>query len=254
MFAHSPAARVFVALDTAEESLAVRLAGQLSGTVGGLKLGKEFFTAHGPQGVRRVAETCDTSSPTHPPHLFLDLKFHDIPNTVAGAVHAATRLAPGLLTLHAAGGRAMMRAAAAAATEAAEVHGVARPRLLGVTVLTSLDDADLESVGQATPVSDQVRRLAALAADSGLDGVVCSPRELDLVRRELDRAFLTVVPGIRPDWAQSDDQKRVMTPGEALACGADALVIGRPITGADDPVAAARRIVQEVAVNKIAWG
>jgi orotidine-5'-phosphate decarboxylase len=229
--------RVFVALDTPDMERAARLASALRGAVGGVKIGKEFFTAHGPDGVRAVAGG---------ERLFLDLKFHDIPNTVAGAVRAATHLRPFMLTLHAAGGPAMMQAAAEAAREAAEDAGVPRPLLIAVTVLTSLDEADLEAIGQRGPMAEQARRLAALARDCGLDGVVCSPREIAALRASCGPGFALVVPGIRPSWAAAGDQKRVMTPAEALAAGADYLVIGRPITAQPDPLAAARRIAAEL--------
>ncbi len=229
--------RIFVALDTPELSRAATLARALSDLVGGVKLGKEFFTAQGPDGVRAVAGG---------KRLFLDLKFHDIPNTVAGAVRAATRLRPALLNVHAGGGPAMMQAAAEAARETAEDLGAVRPLVLGVTVLTSLDDGDLEAVGQHSPARDQVIRLARLAQQNGLDGVVCSPREIAALRETCGAGFILLVPGIRPGWAAKGDQKRTMTPAEALAAGADYLVIGRPITGAEDPAAAARRIAAEI--------
>jgi orotidine-5'-phosphate decarboxylase len=235
----APAASpVFVAVDTADAARAADLAAALRGLVGGLKLGKEFFTAHGPEGIRRLGTG-------H--RLFLDLKFHDIPNTVAGAVRAAAALAPALLTVHASGGAAMLRAAVEAAAEAAQRAGVARPRILAVTVLTSLDDADLAAVGQIGPVADQVLRLAALARESGVDGVVCSPREIVPVRRLCGSDFLLVVPGVRPGGSADDDQKRTLTPGRALALGATHLVIGRPITQAADPAVAARAIAAELA-------
>ena len=233
----SPQDRVLVALDTPDLARAEALASALSGLVGGLKIGKEFFTAHGPQGVRTLAG----GQP-----LFLDFKFHDIPNTVASALRAAVALEPLIVNIHASGGRAMMEAGAEAVREAAAARGVTRPRLIGVTVLTSLDDADLEAVGQRGPASEQVLRLARLAQSAGLDGVVCSPHEIAALRTALGPEFLLVVPGIRPDWAAKGDQKRVMTPAEALAAGADYLVIGRPITGAEDPAAAARRIAEEL--------
>ena len=229
--------RIYVGLDTPNLERAAGLSRALAGLVGGVKLGKEFFTAQGPDGVRAVAG----GEP-----LFLDLKFHDIPNTVAGAVRAAVRLRPAIVNVHAAGGAAMMLAAAEAAREAAEDIETARPLVLGVTVLTSLDDDDLAAVGQAGPVRDQVVRLARLAQASGLDGVVCSPLEIAALRQACGPDFVLLVPGIRPSWADKGDQKRVMTPGEALAAGADYLVIGRPITGAEDPAAAARRIVNEL--------
>jgi orotidine-5'-phosphate decarboxylase len=232
-----PKDRIFVALDTQDLARAANLARAVAGLVGGVKLGKEFFTAQGPDGVRAVAGG---------ERLFLDLKFHDIPNTVAGAVRAAVHLRPAIINVHASGGPAMMQAAAEAAREAAEDSEVPRPLVLAVTVLTSLDDDDLTAVGQAGPAAGQVLRLARLAQACGLDGVVCSPREIAALRRACDPAFVLLVPGIRPDWADRGDQKRVMTPAEALAAGADYLVIGRPITGAEDPAAAARRIVAEL--------
>ena len=230
--------RVFVALDTPEVARATRLVEALRGEVGGVKIGNELFTAQGPEGLRAVAGG---------ERLFLDLKFHDIPNTVAGAVRSAVHLRPFCLTLHASGGRAMMEAAVEAAREAAEDLETARPRLLGVTVLTSLDDDDLEAVGQRGAVAEQVRRLAALARDSGLDGVVCSPREIAVLRADCGPDFILMVPGIRPTWAASGDQKRVTTPSQAVAAGADYLVIGRPISAQPDPRAAARRIAEELA-------
>ncbi len=229
--------RILVPLDTPDLARATDLSRSLSGLVGGMKIGKEFFTALGPQGLREAVG----KQP-----LFLDLKFHDIPNTVAGAVRSAVALEPLILTVHASGGTAMMAAAAEAAREEAAALGVPRPRVIGVTVLTSLDDSDLEAVGQKGPTEDQVLRLARLSHAAGLDGVICSPREITLLRAALGPDFLLVVPGIRPAWASRGDQKRVMTPGEALAAGADYLVIGRPITGAEAPAAAARRIGEEL--------
>ncbi len=232
-----PKERIFVALDTQDLTRAAGLAQDLVGLVGGVKIGKEFFTAHGPDGVRAAVG----SNP-----LFLDLKFHDIPNTVAGALRAAIHLRPAFVNVHAAGGRAMLEAAVEALREGAEDTGCEPPRLLGVTVLTSLDDADLEVVGQRGPVAEQVLRLAGLAQDCGLDGVVSSPREIAALRAACGPDFLIMVPGIRPAWSASGDQKRVTTPAEALAAGADYLVIGRPITGADDPAAAAKRVAAEM--------
>ena len=228
---------VFVALDTQDLARAAALARDLSGAVGGLKIGKEFFTAQGPDGVRAAVAG---------ERLFLDLKFHDIPNTVAGAVRAAVHLRPFMLTVHASGGPAMLAAAAEAAREAAEDAEIARPLILGVTVLTSLDDADLAAVGQRAPASEQVRRLALLARDSGCDGAICSPHEIVALRAACGPDFTLVVPGIRPAWAATGDQKRVMTPAEALSAGADYLVIGRPIAAAEQPLEAARRIAAEL--------
>jgi orotidine-5'-phosphate decarboxylase len=232
-----PKDRIFVALDTQDLGKAAGLAQALAGQVGGLKIGKEFFSAQGPDGVRAVAG----GEP-----LFLDLKFHDIPNTVAGAIRAVVHLRPFMVNVHASGGQAMMQAAGEAAREAAEDLEVTRPLVLGVTVLTSLDEGDLEAVGQRGPASDQTVRLANLARDSGLDGVVCSPREIAALRSACGSDFLLVVPGIRPAWAAAGDQKRIMIPAQALEAGADYLVVGRPITGAADPVAAARRLVEEL--------
>ncbi len=233
----SPRERIFVGLDTPDIDKAARIAKSLVGTVGGVKIGKELFTAQGPDGVRVAAGGAP---------LFLDLKFHDIPNTVAGAIRAAVHLRPRIVNVHASGGRAMMMAAAEAAREAAEDLGVERPRVIAVTVLTSLDAADLEEVGQMGPPEAQVERLARLAQASGLDGVVCSPREIARLREACGPDFLLVVPGIRPSWAAAGDQKRIMTPAEAVAAGADHIVIGRPITAAEDPLDAARRIVAEL--------
>jgi len=234
----SAVSRVLVALDTVSVADAVDRTRTMRGAVAGVKLGLEFFSANGPAGVRQVvAEGLP---------VFLDLKFHDIPNTVAGAVRAVTPLGPFMLNVHAAGGAAMMRAALDAAGDAAAKVGVRRPLVLAVTVLTSLGDEDLATVGQHGPAADQVRRLASLAQNSGLDGVVCSPQEIELLRRECGRDFLLVTPGIRPAGAAIGDQKRVMSPGEAVRRGADYLVIGRPITAAADPVAAARDIAAEI--------
>jgi len=231
---------VFCALDTTDLDAGAALAASLAGAVGGLKLGKEFFTSHGPEGVRRLTAAGDLP-------LFLDLKFHDIPNTVSGAVRAACPMSPYLMTIHAGGGPAMIAAAAEAATEGAQAAGVARPNILAVTVLTSMDQADLNAVGVADAPSDQVRRLAALARENGADGVVCSPHEIETLRADLGGEFLLVVPGIRPAGADAGDQKRIMTPSQAMALGASHLVIGRPITQAPDPAAAARAIAAELA-------
>jgi orotidine-5'-phosphate decarboxylase len=225
--------RVFVAIDRMDLDTAHADVARLKALAGGIKLGLEFFVANGPQGVRAVAG---------PVPLFLDLKLHDIPNTVAGGVRAACLLSPRFLTIHASGGEAMMRAAA----DAARAAGPARPHLLGITVLTSLDDGDLDAVGQRGPVGEQAKRLAALAQKSGLDGVVCSAHEVEALRKLCGRDFKLMVPGIRPAWAASQDQKRVVTPADAIARGADYLVIGRPITQSDDPAAALRKIADEI--------
>lgn len=231
--------RVYISLDTPDADRAATLVTALQGLVGGFKLGKEFLAAQGPQAARRI---------TGDQPLFLDVKFHDIPNTVAAALRAITRHDPAIVNVHAAGGAAMMRAGAEAVREAAAALGTARPWLVAVTVLTSLDDEDLRQVGQRGPVADQVLRLARLAQECGLDGVVCSPREISELRTLCGPDFKLIVPGIRPAWAAAGDQKRIMTPREALSAGADVLVIGRPITASDDPRAAAERIAAEIAV------
>jgi orotidine-5'-phosphate decarboxylase len=230
---------VLVAIDTPDLDRAKALSQSLAGAVGGIKLGLEFFNAHGPAGVAAVAG--DRGD------LFLDLKYHDIPNTVAGAVRAAMTLQPMILNVHAGGGPAMMRAALEAAEGASVRLGVPRPEVIAVTVLTSMDDGDLEAVGQHGPAADQAVRLARLTRDCGLDGVVCSPREITAIRDACGADFTLVVPGIRPAGAAVGDQKRVMTPREAVDAGADWLVIGRPITAAPDPAAAARDILRELA-------
>lgn len=229
-----PTERLFAAIDTPDLERAVSLARDLRGFIGGVKLGKEFFTANGPEGVRRVNET---GMP-----VFLDLKFHDIPNTVAGAVRSCLALSPVIVNVHAAGGPTMM----SAAREAAGMEA-GRPLVVAVTVLTSLDHSDIRATGIRDGVVEQVTRLAVLARDSGLDGVVCSAHEIMRLRGACGRDFKIITPGIRPAWAARGDQKRTVTPAEAVHLGADYLVIGRPITSADDPVGAARRIADELA-------
>lgn len=231
-------ARIFVALDTRDLAAALKLGRALKGAVGGLKIGLELFGAHGPAGLRKLARV---GLP-----LFLDLKLHDIPNTVASAVRAVAPLAPAILTVHASGGPAMLRAAADAAAEGAQAAGVPRAKIVAITVLTSLDAVDLGRVGQAGPLAEQVLRLADLAQGSGIDGVVCSPEETALLRAKYGPEFVLVVPGIRPSWAEAGDQKRVMTPRQAIDAGADYLVIGRPITRAAEPRRAAERIAAEM--------
>jgi len=225
---------VFCALDTTDVGKASAWARAIKPYVGGLKIGMEFFNANGPQGVAKVA---DIGLP-----IFLDLKLHDIPNTVAGGIRALLPLGIAITNIHASGGPAMMRAAADEAAKA----GVKRPKILGVTMLTSLDASDLAATGVTGTASEQVVRLGKLAQASGLDGVVCSAHEIEPLRRALGKDFMLVVPGIRPAGAALADQKRVMTPREALALGATHLVVGRPITEAADPGAAARAIRDEL--------
>lgn len=230
--------RVFVALDSTRLEDMVTVAQSLKGAVGGIKIGKEFFTACGPAGVRELLKE---ELP-----LFLDLKFHDIPNTVAGAVRAATALTPYMMTIHAAGGAAMLRAAVEAASDGAAAQGCDRPLLLGVTVLTSLDESDLRATGVQGTTADQVKRLATLSQECGLDGVICSGEEIESLRALCGPDFKLVVPGIRPVWAAANDQKRILTPSAAVEKGADFLVIGRAITSAANPAEAAQKIAEEL--------
>ncbi len=230
--------RIFCALDSADLEGVRALAQSIAGAVDGLKLGLEFFTARGPDGIRDIAEL---GLP-----IFLDVKLHDIPNTVAGAIRSLAPLAPYYLTLHAAGGEEMLRAARDAAHEEAARLTLTPPRLLAVTVLTSLDEGDLTQQGVAGPAGEQVVRLAELALRAEIDGIVSSPREIEAIRAACGEGFDIVVPGIRPGGGGAHDQKRVMTPGEAVRAGASALVIGRPITAAADPAQAAAEIRQEV--------
>jgi orotidine-5'-phosphate decarboxylase len=238
---------VYCAVDTVDLPHAAKLirsvAGGAAPAVGGIKLGLEFFLAHGAPGVRYAFPAPVRATGVG---FFLDLKLHDIPNTVAGGIRAVVELEPTFITIHTAGGSAMMRAASETAAEEAKRLGVARPRLLGVTVLTSLDRSDLEATGVHADPSGQVLRLAALARQSGLDGVICSPLEIAALRQECGKDFVLMVPGIRPAGSATGDQKRVMTPRQAVELGANHLVIGRPITEAADPAAAAQSIAREV--------
>ncbi len=216
---------VFVAIDTTDVHRAAAIARDIRGIAGGVKLGLEFFCANGEEGVLHI---CEGKLP-----LFLDLKFHDIPNTVGKAVTAIAHLCPQVLTVHAAGGREMMAAAKAAAPPITKV--------VAVTVLTSLDQQDLAATGVTGSPAEQVRRLAALARDAGIDGIVCSGEEVAAARAEwLDGFF--VVPGVRPANAEAGDQKRVVTPEQGMRDGASILVIGRPITESTDPARALRDI------------
>jgi orotidine-5'-phosphate decarboxylase len=224
---------LIAALDTTDVAQAASWAEQVAPYCGLLKLGLSYFLANGAGGLRAVGAR----------PLFLDFKLHDIPNTVAGAVRAMLPLQPRMLTLHAAGGAAMVTAA----RRAAEQAGAERPLLLAVTVLTSLDAAALAATGVTLPPREQVLRLARLAMDAGADGLVCSAHEVPLLRAELDHTAVLVVPGIRPAGFPSGDQARTMTPREAAAAGADWLVVGRPITTAADPAAAAAAIAAELA-------
>jgi orotidine-5'-phosphate decarboxylase len=234
--------RILVALDVNSLARAREAVSQLAGAVGGFKIGKELFTAEGPAVVHAIA------GDGH--RVFLDLKFHDIPTTVAGAVRSAARLGVWMLTIHASGGPAMMAAAREAAERAVAETGWPRPLIAAITVLTSLDDQMLAQIGVAGSLDAQVRRLAQLARKAGADGVVCSPREISVVREACGDDFLIVTPGIRPVRAAGslpqDDQARTLTAAESVAAGADYLVIGRPILAAADPRAAAIALGRDI--------
>jgi orotidine-5'-phosphate decarboxylase len=219
---------IFVALDTQDVHRAAAIARDVSGIAAGVKLGLEFFYANGDEGVLRIAE--------HGTQVFLDLKLHDIPNTVEKAVRALAHLDPAILTVHAGGGKAMMAAAKAAAPP--------RTKVVGVTVLTSLDGEDLASVGVRSSATTQVERLAALAREAGLDGIVCSGEEVADARAAWPGGFF-VVPGVRPAGWANGDQKRVATPRQAIDDGASVLVVGRPITEAPNP----RRAIMDIAAS-----
>ena len=229
---------VLAAIDTADLEAAAAQAGRLGPSVAGIKLGLEFYMAHGAAGYRRIAGVIAKSGPAP---IFLDLKFHDIPNTVAGAVRSVAPLEPLILNVHAAGGKTMMRAARDAACESADKLNLRRMKVIGVTVLTSLDGEDLDSIGLPADPHGQVERLTMLAREAGLDGVVCSGAEVARAKKLWPDGFF-VVPGVRPAEASAGDQKRVVTPRQALDAGASVLVVGRPITLAEDPGAAARAI------------
>ena len=234
----TPSDRLYVALDVERLDAAEALLERLSGVVGGCKIGSQLFTAAGPAAVERARKRGY--------RVFLDLKYHDIPNTVAGAVREATRLGVFMLNVHASGGLATLRAAAEAATAAAVEFALPRPLVLGVTVLTSLDRRALEvEVGVHGTVEAHVLHLAGHAREAGLDGCVASPKEISPLRLALGRRWVIVTPGIRPA-ERDDDQARTATPEAAARAGADYLVVGRPITAAPDPIAAAQAIVAEI--------
>ena len=233
--------RIIIALDVPAKEEAIALVSRLK-DARTFKVGLELFTAEGPALFRKLKALRKD--------IFLDLKLHDIPNTVAGAVRSAYRHGVQMMTVHTSGGREMMAKAAEAAKAAADAGKGPKPILLGVTVLTSLKGPDLEEVGMGPDVASQVLRLAGLAKSAGLDGVVCSPQEIEVLRKEYGRELVIVTPGIRPVWAAAQDQKRIMTPAEAVAKGADYLVIGRPITGAPSPNEAFLRIAEEIGQSR----
>lgn len=224
------AVKIFCAIDTADLDRACDLTRRIAPVTGGIKLGLEFFNAFGFHGVGKVMACAPDAQ------LFLDLKFHDIPNTVAGAVRSTcANFAPAYLNVHAAGGRAMMEAAKGACGD--------KTKLLAVTLLTSLDEQAIDEVGYKSGLGSRVEQLAGLSRDAGLDGVVCSAHEIERLRLKCGEDFVLMTPGIRPKGSAQGDQKRVMSPEEALGAGATHLVIGRPITGADDPAQAAVEIL-----------
>jgi orotidine-5'-phosphate decarboxylase len=226
---------VICAIDTTDVDVARELIVQVSPHVGAIKLGLEYFVANGAAGVHALA---DMKMP-----VFLDLKFHDIPNTVAKAIEATAGINTFMMTVHTSGGRTMLRRAIDASMNVAQKTGKERPFIVGVTVLTSMDQADLHIVGVRDDVLDQVKRLADLAQSAGLDGVVCSSYEIAMLRKQCGDDFLLVVPGIRPAGSDAGDQKRIMTPAQAVERGASYLVIGRPITEDAHPAQAAQSIM-----------
>jgi orotidine-5'-phosphate decarboxylase len=232
--------KLLVALDVDTGTRALELAQALRGIAGGVKVGSRLFTLEGPTLIRRLVDDGH--------RVFLDLKFHDIPNQVAQSVEAAVQTGAWMINVHASGGVAMMQAAARAAGEAAARAGRPEPVVIGVTVLTSIDQAALSRIGVSRPVVEHVRALAALAREAGLQGVVASPQEIGAIRSECGPQFTIVTPGIRGASAgdRRDDQARTMGPAEAIRAGASYIVVGRPIIGADDPTAAARAIAEEM--------
>lgn len=229
---------ILCALDTTDVATATALTEAVKPHVGGVKLGLEYFTANGARGVQEIA---DKQVP-----VFLDLKFHDIPNTVAKAIEATAGINCFMMTVHTTGGRAMLQAAIDASDAVSQVTGGPRPLIVGVTVLTSMDQADINMIGVEHPLDEQVKRLADLAQSSGLDGVVCSPFEIEMLRKHCGADFTLVTPGIRPEGSSKGDQKRTLTPKEAVERGADYIVVGRPITKAADPEVAAAVIKAEL--------
>lgn len=236
----NPVNRLLVALDVDGAERALAIAGQVRGIAGGLKVGSRLFTMAGPDLVRRLVDSGA--------HVFLDLKFHDIPNTVAQAVDAAVRTGAWMINVHASGGAAMMQAAARAAAEAAGATGAQPPLVIGVTVLTSMDEEMLKQTGVTRPLADHVLALARMAQAAGLHGVVASPQETTAIRQACGPGFAIVTPGIRGASAGQDknDQSRTMGPAEAVRAGATYIVVGRPIIDAPDPGAAARAIAGEL--------
>lgn len=235
----TPKDRLIVALDVATKEKALSLVGKLKTEVQTFKIGSELFTSCGPDIVTAVKSIgCG---------IFLDLKFHDIPNTAAKSAAAAARLGVSILNVHALGGYDMMKKAAESVAIEAEALKITRPRIIAVTVLTSMDENSLKKLGINDNMEKQVLKLAELAKEAALDGVVASPSEVKLIRREFGEKFIIVTPGVRPEWAAAGDQKRIATPKEAVLSGATYIVVGRPIIEAPDPTEAAKKILKEIA-------
>lgn len=230
--------RLIVALDVDTIGKAVNLVRVLNKDVKFFKIGLELFSACGADivGVLKKEGT----------EIFLDLKLHDIPNTVAKAARAITKLGVFMFNVHASGGYEMMEAAVKAVNDEVRSKELFRPKIIAVTVLTSMDAGDLKKIGVNAGAEDQVLRLAGLAKDAGMEGVVASPAEIRPIREKMGKDFMIITPGVRPSWAATGDQKRIATPGEAISTGADYIVVGRPITGAEDPAEAARKILKEM--------
>ena len=233
-----PRERLIFALDVEHFGEAQKLVGLLKGHVGLFKVGKQLFTHSGPKIIDMIRNKGE--------RVFLDLKFHDIPNTVARAGEEATKLGSTMFTVHSMGGYEMMKGAVESSKNTAKQLNIPKPLILAVTILTSMDEGTLEEVGIKTPLEEQVVCLATLAKRAGVSGVVASPREISLIRDHCESDFLIVTPGVRPASAAKDDQKRTLTPGEAIRAGANYIVVGRPIKEADDPVRAADEIVEEI--------
>jgi len=233
-----PEERLIVALDFDNERDALTAVDTLKGRVKIFKVGSELFTACGPSIIEKIKRLG--------PKVFLDLKFHDIPNTVARAVSRATRLGVFMMNVHASGGEEMMKKASEAVRIEAHKSGLPPPKLIAVTALTSLDKNGLKKIGVDANIQTHVLTLARLAKKAGLDGVVSSPIEIDIIRKKLGDEFLIVTPGVRPKWAASNDQKRFATPAEAIKRGATYIVVGRPITGVGNPLVACERVLEEI--------
>jgi orotidine-5'-phosphate decarboxylase len=229
--------KIIVALDVSSKKEALALVRQLKDTTI-FKVGLQLFTVEGPSLVKNLQDQGKK--------VFLDLKFHDIPNTVAGAVRMGVRMGVHMMTLHASGGKEMMASAVRAAKEEAEKMGIIPPKLLAVTILTSLKEEQLRDIGIEANLKNQVLNLAGMAQQSGIEGIVCSPKEIEAIKNTFKKDLAVIAPGIRPKWAAAQDQKRILTPAQAVQKGADYLVIGRPITQAPSPHDAFCRILDEL--------